>query len=167
MSQSHRETLLDCLSALWSLSKKSDDYWRQVASFEWEESLSYFSSILKNPEQIENLFGLVPHLEKEKILKLLNSLIMKSRSQQPSFLEISLWACLIEAKSATMRREWFFTAHEIDTLSRQLVGSPSELSEETLHLYLNRAQRYVSLSKHLHPSFDFSESIFTPKRDVA
>ncbi len=167
MNREHRETLLDCLSALWSLSKKSEDYWRHVASFEWEEALSYFSSLQKYPEQIDNLFGLIHVEEKEQILKLLASLTHKKRSQQPSFLEISLWACLIEAKSASMRREWFYAAYEIDLLSRHIVGAPSELSLKDLEHYLKKSARYVSLSKHLHPAFDYSESVLANKRDAA
>ena len=57
MNNSKRELLLDCLNQLWSLSRKAEDYWKHVASLEWEEGLSFFSSLLKHPQHIENYFG--------------------------------------------------------------------------------------------------------------
>jgi len=164
-----RDIVLDCLSNLWTLSKRSDDYWRQVASLEWEESLSYFSSLTQNPGQLENLFGALNFDEKDRIFHILDSITQKNRSQTPGFLEISLWAALIEAKSAPIRKEWFLVSSEIDKLSRQLVGAPSELEIQNLHRYLELSRRYMTLSKHLHPAFDFSRDISPSpqKREIA
>ena len=169
MNEKGKDLLLDCLSSLWAISKRSDDYWRHVASMEWEECLSYFSSILKYPTQVENLFGSLSHEEKDKILIILDSITHKNRSRPLSFLEICTWAAIVDARSASLRKEWFSCVYTLDRMSRNLVGAPSELSEEQLYAYLNLCKRYNSLCKHLHPAFDFSRDITVsaPKREAA
>src|SRR5688572_20585227 len=124
MNQNKRELLLDCMSYLWFLSKRAEDYWHQVASLESEEALSYFNSLTRYPTQIGSLFGQLQQTENSKIYNALVVLTNRAHSISPSFFETSLWAAIIDVKSTTMRREFFRLSLEVDTLSRRLVGSP-------------------------------------------
>lgn len=168
MSDNKRELLLDCMSYLWVLSKRAEDYWHQVASMEREEALSYFSSLVRYPTQLGSLFG---QLSKEESAKIFNSLVVlgsRPHSIAPSFFETSLWAAIIDIKSTTMRREFFRLSLEVDMFSRRLVGSPSTLSEKELISYIELAKKYISLSKHIHPAFSHSDrSAVIPKKEVS
>lgn len=160
MTQVKRDLLLDCMSYLWFLSKRNEDYWHQVASLEREEALSYFSSLTKHPTQLGSLFGQMSHDENSKVYNSLLSLSLRPTLSTPSFFEISLWASLIDIKSTTMRREFFRLSWQVDHLSRRLVGSSNELSIEELNNYIELSKKYISISKHIHPAFSHSDRIF-------
>lgn len=157
MNERRRDLLLDCMSYLWTLSKRAEDYWHQVASMEHEEALSYFSSLIKHPTQLGSLFGQMSRDESTKIYNSLVVLTHRPSSLQPSFFETSLWAAIIDVKSTTMRREFFRLSLEVDVLSRRLVGSSSELSEAELTSYLELTKKYISISRHIHPAFSHSD----------
>jgi hypothetical protein len=157
MNSHKRELLLDCLSHLWALSRKTEDYWKNVASLEWEESYSFFSSLVRNPVYIENYFGSVSDDEKKKIRDSFEFILNKPRSQNPGFFQIALWSCLIEMKSQTLRKEVFRTAFILDQLSRKMIGSPSDMSSKELNHYLELSKKFISLSKHIHPAFSHSD----------
>lgn len=163
MNNTKRELLLDCLSQLWALSRKAEDYWKHVASLEWEESLSFFSSLVRHPLYIENYFGSVSQEEKKKIRDSFEFILNKPRSQNPGFFHIALWSCLIEMKSQTFRREVFRTVYILDQLSRKMIGSPSDMSSKELVNYLELSKKFISLSKHIHPAFSHSD-LPTPAR---
>ena len=156
MNPSRRELLLDCMSYLWGISKKTEDYWEQVAALEWEEALSYFSSLLSHPTQLGMLFGQLSKDEFSKIQTTLQILCDRPRSQSPHFFEIMLWSSLIDIRSSVTRREVFRLALELDSLSRKLVGVSSEIRDEDLLHYQELAKRFISLSKHIHPAFSHS-----------
>jgi len=156
MNETRRELLLDSMSYLWGISKKTEDYWQQVAAFEWEEALSYFSSLIKHPTQLGALFGQLTRDEFSKIYNSLQSLTLRPRSQSPSFFEISLWAALIDVKSSAMRREFFRLALELDHLSRRIVGAPSEIYDQEIIHYMELSKKFFSISKHIHPAFSHS-----------
>lgn len=163
-----RDLLLDCMSYLWTLSQRADDYWLHVASLEKEEAISYFNSLIKYPTQLGSLFGRLEKEESEKIYNTLHAL--KTRMNvKPSFFEISLWAILVDVKSTTMRREFFRLALEVDINSRRMIGAPSEMSTEALHNYIELAKKYISLSKHIHPAFSHSDHLQTTpaKKELA
>jgi|AACY02.5.fsa_nt_gi hypothetical protein len=163
MNNSKRELLLDCLSQLWALSRKAEDYWKQVASLEWEEGLSFFSSLLKHPQHIENYFGKISQEENQKIKDSFELILNKPRSQNPGFFQISLWASLIEMKSQTLRREVFRTALILDQLSRKMIGSPIDMTAKELSDYLELSKKFTSLSKHIHPAFSHSDFPLSPQ----
>jgi hypothetical protein len=162
MNVSKRELLLDCLSQLWALSRKAEDYWKQVACLEWEEGLSFFSSLLKHPHHIENYFGNISQEETQRIKISFEFILNKPRSQNPGFFHITLWASLIEMKSQTLRRELFRTALVLDRLSRKLIGSPIDMSNKDLSEYLELSKKFISLSKHIHPAFSHSDFAVSP-----
>lgn len=169
MKKDRRDLLLDCMSYLWTLSKRAEDYWHQVASMEREEALSYFSSLAKYPTQLGSLFGQMSREEHSKIYNSLVTLTHRPNSVAPSFFETSLWAAVIDVKSTTMRKEFFRLSHQVDTLSRRLVGSPSELSNVELENYMELAKKYISLSRHIHPAFSHSDRTLPPalKKDLS
>ena len=157
MNNKQRELLLDCLSQLWALSRKAEDYWKHVASLEWEESLTLFSSLLKHPQQIENIFGILSEEENKKLKDLFDSILNRPRSQSPGFFHVAVWASVIEVKSQTLRREIFRAALILDQLSRKMIGSPIDMSSKELTHYLDLSKRFMSLSKHIHPAFSHSD----------
>ena len=170
MNNKKRELLLDCLSQLWALSRKTEDYWKHIASLEWEEGVSFFSSLLKYPTHIENYFGSISSEESQKILSSFESILNKPRSQNPGFFQITLWASMIEIKSQTFRREVFRTTLRLDHLSRKMIGSPIDMSTKELEEYLELSKKFTSLSKHIHPAFshsDFPVSINNNKKEAA
>jgi hypothetical protein len=163
MNNSKRELLLDCLNQLWSLSRKAEDYWKHVASLEWEEGLSFFSSLLKHPQHIENYFGRISQEESKKIRDSFEFILNKPRSQNLGFFQISLWACLIEMKSQTLRREVFRTALILDQLARKMIGSPIDMTTKELSEYMELSKKFTSLSKHIHPAFSHSDFPIAPQ----
>lgn len=169
MTPDRRGLLLDCMSYLWTLSKRAEDYWHQVACMEHEEALSYFSSLVKHPTQLGSLFGQMSRDESSKIYNSLSLLTHRSVSISPSFFETSLWACIIDVKSTTMRKEFFRLSLEVDMLSRRLVGASNELTDAELENYLELAKKYISLSRHIHPAFSHSDRSLpsSQKKEVA
>jgi len=169
MNKDERELLLDCLSYLWTLSKRAEDYWMQVASLEREESLSYFSSLVQHPTQMGALFSQLSKEEHEKIYHSLQVITQRAASVRPGFFEISLWATIIDVRSTAMRKEFFRMSLALDALSRRLVGAPSELNDSDLIHYLDLAKKYISLSKHIHPAFSHSDHAPNPvsKKELA
>lgn len=167
MNDRQQELLLDCINSLWSLSKRVEDYWLQVASLESEECLSLFDSIRRHPAQLQNLFAVIEQDEADKIIKTFGKLISAPRGQTPGFFEISLWAAVIEAKSPTFRKEIFRLAMDIDYLSRKLIGSPATVSEIEFIDYLELAKKFTALTKHLHPAFSHSDFSPVSRRHAA
>ncbi len=167
--ENSKKLILDCMSYLWSLSKRSEDYWHYVGSFEQEEAFSYFSSLIKHPTQLGVVFGQLSREEHSKVYNTLVAMTARHLSVKPGFFEISLWAILIDVRSTAMRREFLRLAIEVDALSRRIVGAPSEMFEKELTHYIELAKKYVSISKHIHPAFAHSDQTHAPalKKDLA
>ena len=162
MSNYKKELVLDCMSYLWTLSKRAEDYWQHVASMEREEALSYFHSLVKYPTQLGTLFGQMSREEQTKIYNCLQTMTLRSPAVTPGFFELSLWATLIDVKSSAMRREFFRLALAVDSFSRRLMGASSEMRDEELLQYIELAKKYISLSKHIHPAFSHSDRLLAP-----
>jgi hypothetical protein len=160
MDNRQRDLLLDCMSYLWTVSRRAEDYWIYVGSLEKDEALSYFNSLTKYPTQIGSLFGKLTKDEGKKIFSTLLTLNTR-KNIKPGFFECSLWAILIDVKSSVMRREFFRIALELDGFSRRMLGSPGDMTEEMLLNYIDLAKKYISLSKHVHPAFSHSEQAKT------